>query len=218
MHRIDTEGSDEGQFRDGNPQIGQGGTIMSFDWFNDVQENLCGVIEGAGIELEKGDYGQLQAAITAMIAAGVAAATAAARVKPGIIDAFGGPVAPAGYLECDGAAISRTTYADLFAAIGTAWGVGDGTTTFNLPDLRGEFLRGWDHGRGVDAARTLGSAQADMLKAHDHAIPARDNANSGDGSVEDADNTGATRTTSTGSTGGAETRPRNMAVMYVIKT
>jgi len=67
---------------------------------------------------------------------------------------------PAGYLECNGAAVSRTTYATLFAAIGTTYGTGDGSTTFNLPDLRGEFVRGWDHGRGVDVSRTLGSTQA----------------------------------------------------------
>ena len=57
---------------------------------------------------------------------------------------------PDGWLECDGSAVSRTTYADLYAAIGTAWGYGDNATTFNLPDFRGRFPRGWDHGAGVD--------------------------------------------------------------------
>lgn len=66
---------------------------------------------------------------------------------------------PTGYLECNGAAVSRTTYATLYAAIGTTYGAGNGSTTFNLPDLRGEFVRGWDHGRGVDVSRTLGSTQ-----------------------------------------------------------
>ncbi len=56
----------------------------------------------------------------------------------------------AGWLECDGGAISRTTYADLFAAIGEAFGKGDGATTFNKPDMRGAFPRGWDHGAGRD--------------------------------------------------------------------
>jgi phage-related tail fiber protein len=68
--------------------------------------------------------------------------------------------APSGYLKCNGAAVSRTVYADLFAAIGTTYGAGDGSTTFNVPDLRGEFLRCLDDGRGVDSARTRGSAQA----------------------------------------------------------
>lgn len=60
----------------------------------------------------------------------------------GTINAFGGTTAPEGWLLCQGQAISRTEYADLFAVIGTNFGSGDGSTTFNLPDLRGEFLRG----------------------------------------------------------------------------
>jgi hypothetical protein len=71
---------------------------------------------------------------------------------------------PDGWLKCNGAAISRTTYSNLFAVIGTTWGVGDGSTTFNVPDLRGEFLRGWDDGRGADAGRTFGSFQAQDWK------------------------------------------------------
>jgi microcystin-dependent protein len=66
---------------------------------------------------------------------------------------------PRGYLEANGQAVSRTTYAELFAAIGTAYGTGNGSTTFNVPDLRGEFIRGWDNGRGADAGRTIGSFQ-----------------------------------------------------------
>lgn len=60
----------------------------------------------------------------------------------GTINAFGGTTAPEGWLLCQGQALSRTEYADLFAVIGTNFGSGDGSTTFNLPDLRGEFLRG----------------------------------------------------------------------------
>lgn len=67
--------------------------------------------------------------------------------------------APAGYMKANGAAVSRTTYAALFAAVGTTFGAGDGSTTFNLPDLRGEFLRCLDDGRGLDTGRALGSAQ-----------------------------------------------------------
>jgi phage-related tail fiber protein len=73
-------------------------------------------------------------------------------------------VPPTGYLKANGAAVSRTTYAALFGAIGTTYGAGNGSTTFNLPDLRGEFLRGWDDGRGVDSGRTLGSAQLDQMQ------------------------------------------------------
>lgn len=73
-------------------------------------------------------------------------------------------VIPTGWLECNGAAISRATYGTLFAVIGTNYGAGDGATTFNLPDLRGEFLRGADRGRGVDAGRAIGSAQGDAIR------------------------------------------------------
>ncbi len=77
---------------------------------------------------------------------------------------FAGSTAPAGWIKANGALVSRTTYAALFAAIGTTFGVGDGSTTFNLPDLRGEFPRGWDDGRGVDSGRAFGSAQLDQMQ------------------------------------------------------
>lgn len=76
--------------------------------------------------------------------------------------------APAGWLKANGAAVSRTAYADLFSRIGTTFGAGDGSTTFNLPDYRGEFLRGFDDGRGLDGGRTLNSVQAAMVLAHGH--------------------------------------------------
>ena len=77
-------------------------------------------------------------------------------------------IAPKGSLVCDGRLLSRTTYADLFARIGTTYGAGDGSTTFQLPDYRGEFLRGWDGGRVVDAGRVRGSFQTDQNKTHTH--------------------------------------------------
>lgn len=76
--------------------------------------------------------------------------------------------APEGSLICDGRLLSRTTYAALFAKLGTTYGAGDGSTTFQLPDYRGEFLRGWDGGRGVDAGRVRGSFQTDQNKTHTH--------------------------------------------------
>lgn len=136
-------------------------------------------------------------------------------VPSGAVMAFAMSTAPTGWLECDGSAVSRTTYADLFTAISTTFGVGDGSTTFNLPDLRGEFIRGYDNGRGVDSGRVFGSSQADELKAHTHTETRLNNTtNSGrpggsDGNIE---------TVNTGSTGGAETRPRNIAMLYAIKT
>ena len=91
-------------------------------------------------------------------------------VPSGAVLYFAGRTAPAGWLKANGAAVSRTAYAALFAAIGTTYGAGDGRTTFNLPDLRGEFIRGWDDGRGVDAGRVFGSAQAHALQSHQHGL------------------------------------------------
>jgi microcystin-dependent protein len=61
----------------------------------------------------------------------------------GMVMYFANSTVPQGWLQCNGAAISRTSYTELFAAIGTVYGTGDGSTTFNLPDLRGQFVRGW---------------------------------------------------------------------------
>jgi microcystin-dependent protein len=91
-----------------------------------------------------------------------------AAVPSGVVQNYAGATAPTGWFECNGAAVSRTTYATLFTAIGTAFGAGNGTTTFNVPDLRGEFVRGWDNGRGVDSGRARGSAQAQSMQSHTH--------------------------------------------------
>lgn len=77
----------------------------------------------------------------------------------GQIAFFARSTAPSGWVKANGAAISRSTYSALFSAIGTTFGSGDGSTTFNLPDLRGEFLRGWDDSRGIDSARSFASFQ-----------------------------------------------------------
>lgn len=73
-----------------------------------------------------------------------------------------------GFLYCDGSEVSRTTFADLFSKIGTTWGVGDTSTTFNLPDFRGQFLRGYDDDRGVDPGRVFGDHQELQVSAHKH--------------------------------------------------
>lgn len=144
-------------------------------------------------------------------------------VPAGTVHTFAGAVAsiPDGYLLCNGGAISRTIYSDLFRAIGTTYGVGDGSTTFNIPDLRGEFLRGLDNGRGVDPARALGSAQADELRSHTHGPGSGTwfvNLISGSG-TEAIGSGGSDYVTAstTASTGGSETRPRNVAMNFIIK-
>ena len=137
----------------------------------------------------------------------------------GAITAFAMSTAPSGWLKCNGQAVSRTTYAALFSAIGTTYGSGDGTTTFTLPDLRGEFIRGWDDSRGVDSGRTMGSTQADELESHDHGFTnflAPDGVGGSRWAFTNNDNQG-TSALRTDATGGTETRPRNVALNYCIK-
>ena len=135
-------------------------------------------------------------------------------LPPGIVGEFARNTAPTGWLKANGAAIPRTTYAALFAAIGTTFGAGNGTTTFNVPDLRGEFIRGWDDGRGVDSGRAFGSAQSGAVESHTHSTPFANV----DGRYT-ATGSGGTAggTTSTGATGGTETRPRNVALLACVK-
>lgn len=82
-------------------------------------------------------------------------------------------------IKADGSAINRTTYAALFAKMGTVFGGGDGSTTFNLPDLRGEFVRGWDDGRGIDAGRVFGSLQKGTIIGYDQGYDAVYNVSTG---------------------------------------
>lgn len=125
---------------------------------------------------------------------------------------------PTGYLYANGAEVSRTTYAALFAKIGTTYGVGDGSTTFNLPDYRGYFLRGTSDDASVDpdGPRAAGSFQDDAFESHVHSIPTWD---TGFGSANNIRGYGATQHSSrdTNATGGSETRPKNIAVAYYIR-
>jgi microcystin-dependent protein len=222
----------------------------------------------------------------------------------GSLMAYAASTAPTGWLLCDGSAVSRTTYATLFAAISTTWGTGDGSTTFNVPDLRGQFLRGFDSrstatsqdtttftgttanasatissisatvtaflyagmpisGTGIPAGatistvsstsitisanatapgavtitvgRTFASAQNDFYENHSHTATDSGHAHTIPGNVTVGGSgiqTGSgvqygTVSTSTGNanitvatstTGNVETRPKNFAVLYIIKT
>lgn len=146
--------------------------------------------------------------------------TRQALVPPGAVVAFAMQAPPDGWLQCSGGAVSRETYAALFAAVGTAFGEGDGSTTFNLPDLRGYFVRGFGtHGDGT-ASGAFGVAQADELRAHAHTVFTRINATGLGNGWAAASNAGASNGTNnaTQNTGGAETRPKNVALCYCIKT
>lgn len=149
---------------------------------------------------------------------------------------------PEGYLECDGSQISMTVYPELYAVLGLSYGPGDGETTFQLPDYRGWFLRGWDHGIGVDPdaadredggsgqgleGDTVGSRQGDEFAEHTHNAPT--------GSIVGTEGTDHPDDTyevppvdyaseydygyaaPVSATGGNETRPKNIYVMYCIK-
>lgn len=133
---------------------------------------------------------------------------------------------PTGYLECDGSSLSTTTYADLYAVLGYIYG-GAGAS-FNIPDYRGEFLRGFDNGAGTDpdaASRTdrgdgttgdaVGTKQSYQIQSHLHTVSRRTNARGG-GTYADHTGSGGSGA-NTANTGGNETRPTNVNVMWIIK-
>lgn len=156
-------------------------------------------------------------------------ADAAGSAPPGTIVMYGGTSAPTGWLLCDGSSVSRTTYAALYGVLGTTFGFSD-ASHFNLPDMRGQFARGYDAGAGVDSGRVFGSTQADALQNITGSF-----AIDGDlgGTL-----TGAFATGTSGSVGlqqnfspsyaatfdasrvartSTETRPTNVALTYIVK-
>mgnify|MGYP000014694112 CR=1 FL=1 len=152
-------------------------------------------------------------------------------VPPGTVMAYAGTTVPEGYLLCDGSSVSRTTYANLFAAIGTIYGTGDGSTTFNLPDYRGLFLRGHHYGATIDpdySSRIFGSIQNHMFQDHGHyhrhQSPIADGQYAGCSIANNScmsvngyvytnyDDSGASK-----GNFGTETRPINRSVSYIIK-
>lgn len=148
----------------------------------------------------------------------------AAGEKAGSIKAWPSTIVPAGWIKANGAAVSRTLYAALFGVIGTTYGVGDGSTTFNLPDFRGGFIRGLDDGRGIDTSRALGTEQAESIASHSHSSYYISSF-SGNGyqapfGVNGSftwPNGAASYLASTTTAGGTETRPRNQAALMIIK-
>jgi microcystin-dependent protein len=148
----------------------------------------------------------------------------------GIIFPYGGGSAPSGYLLCDGSAVSRSTYSDLFNAIGDSYGAGDGSTTFNLPDLQGRVPVGKDTGTfsslgdsGGEEEHTLTDAESG-LPSHTHKVPLVDSGSGGTEIPETSENTLTGNTVTTESTGGdnASSAHNNLqpyqVVNYIIRT
>ena len=174
MHRIDTKtaqkdkfGAGKNGFTRGNPQTGTPATDLDDDYFDMLQEELCSVVEASGASLEKGRHDQLLTALRALLLSRknpfgdiksdgtVKTALENLCLGEGSALPVGVPVPwpsatpPTGWLKCNGAAFSAEEYPELAKAY----------PTNILPDLRGEFIRGWDDGRGVDSSRTLLSWQ-----------------------------------------------------------
>lgn len=91
-------------------------------------------------------------------------------VQVGMVAFFAATAVQTGYLPADGSTVSRTTFAALFAYMGVTFGAGDGSTTFQLPDMRGKFPRAFDNGAGIDPGRVFGSYVVDSIKAHNHGV------------------------------------------------
>ncbi|EFC4212663.1 integrase [Escherichia coli] len=174
MHRIDTKtaqkdkfGAGKNGFTRGNPQTGTPATDLDDDYFDMLQEELCSVVEASGASLEKGRHDQLLTALRALLLSRknpfgdiksdgtVKTALENLGLGEGSALPVGVPVPwplavpPAGWLKCNGAAFTASQYPQLALAY----------PSLRLPDLRGEFIRGWDDGRGVDSGRTILSFQ-----------------------------------------------------------
>lgn len=179
MHRIDTKtaqkdkfGAGKNGFTRGNPQTGTPATDLDDDYFDMLQEELCSVVEASGASLEKARHDQLLTALRALLLSRknpfgdiksdgtVKTALENLGLGEGSALPVGVPVPwpsatpPTGWLKCNGAAFSAEDYPNLAKAY----------PTLKLPDLRGEFIRGWDGGKGVDSGRTLLSAQGDAIR------------------------------------------------------
>jgi phage-related tail fiber protein len=216
-----------------NAPITLGTTALTFK----MLAGRTGIAAGTYKSLTVDEYGRATAGANPETLAGfgikdsytkaeVEALIAKASALPvGSIVAFPVDAPPPGFLELDNSVKSSATYPDLSAYLGGKFNKGDeGTGNFRLPETRGEFLRGWDHGRGVDAGRGLGSWQADDNKAHAHTVTRMQAFANATGSnpsavVVDNGNTAVITNFAAGfnSSGGAEARPRNIAVMWCIK-
>ena len=162
---------------------------------------------------------------SALVAADSALTLAVSAAAPiGSVQTFAMASAPTGWLECNGVTVPNgsgtvqgqtANFAPLYAAVASTYGA-----LGKLPDLRGEFVRGWDNSRGIDSGRTFGSSQADGIRDHGHAIRyASPGVAGGGGAVNTLDGSGPF-TYGPGMIAGsasADTRPRNVSLLYCIK-
>ena len=212
-----------------NAPITLGTTALTFK----MLAGRTGIAAGTYKSLTVDEYGRATAGANPETLAGfgikdsytkteVEALIAKASALPvGSIVAFPVDAPPPGFLELDNSVKSSATYPDLSAYLGGKFNKGDeGVGNFRLPEARGEFLRGWDHGRGVDVGRAMGSRQADEIKAHAHATVyelVTDVFAAGTVTRNFVQDFGTQNNVQTNAAGGSETRPRNIAVMWCIK-
>lgn len=135
----------------------------------------------------------------------------------GAVVGFAMNSAPTGWLIANGVAVSRSTYARLFSRIGTRYGEGDGSATFNIPDYRGLFQRGLDNDRGVDPSRIIGSYQADQNKPHTHRLQYSATSTGNGSLVTGSPGTGSLSSVAVELSGEVEARPKNISALFCIK-
>ncbi|EJH1369096.1 tail fiber protein [Escherichia coli] len=249
MHRIDTKtaqkdkfGAGKNGFTRGNPQTGTPATDLDDDYFDMLQEELCSVVEASGASLEKGRHDQLLTALRALLLSRknpfgdiksdgtVKTALENLGLGEGSALPVGVPVPwpsatpPTGWIKCNGAPFSAEEYPELAKVY----------PALKLPDLRGEFIRGWDDGRGVDSGRVVLTGQSQSVQQHTHDLAMAYSSETAYrdrlGDTPDSDmipikyminattfnGSGWVYLKANGSTG-AETRPRNLAFNYIVR-
>ena len=215
----DTAGTGSPSFPNGISGNGSGLTSLT-------SANLTGALPAiSGSSLTSLTSASLTGALPAIDGSNL---TGIAGIPSGAVIYHAANTAPTGFIKANGASISTSTYSDLFAVIGYTFGGSGGS--FNVPDLRGEFLRGWDDGRGVDSGRGFGSSQGGAMQQHRHTINSGGGGGgiailvtqtnrvaglSGGGALQDAPST--LGSVSGGATTATETRPRNIALLACIK-
>ena len=232
--QVEATATQDGKYTDGSVAGGIAATRLRAAAFNAMQEELAHIVESAGLALDINDMTQVLKAIQKLtlsranpfadIKSDGAAAISTALTNLGLGEGSALPVGvpvpwpsatpPTGWLKCNGAAFSAEEYPELAKAY----------PTNKLPDLRGEFIRGWDDGRGVDSSRGLLTSQDHLFASHEHwfdqyyALKSFDP--TGGRFVVTADAFGELITAnsiSTVSVGGSETRPRNVAFNYIVR-